>query len=217
VDPRITRTRALLIGALGELMREKSFEAITVGEITERATLNRVTFYAHFQDKYDLLETATREMIRQQVDKTLPQRHPFGEEKAAALFRLVCIFLTEFVAHCPPPHSQLEPFIEKQVKSELYEVILGWVNAAPNIRNATSTPEQTAMVTAWAMYGAAYQWSQKSKRESIDELIPQVLPLIMSNLPPLAVRRSANIKARNAAGGSGAYSLLRQFQLSYFN
>jgi AcrR family transcriptional regulator len=192
-------------------MREKSFEAITVGEITERATLNRVTFYAHFQDKYDLLETATREMIRQQVDKALPQRHPFGEEKAAALLRLVCTFLTEFVAHCPPPHSQLEPFIEK------HEVILGWVNAAPNIRNATSTPEQTAMVTAWAMYGAALQWSQKTKRESIEDLTGQVLPLITNNLQTLVIRRPVNVRASSAAGGSGAYSLLRQFQLSYFN
>ena len=218
VDPRVTRTHSLLIGALGELMQEKSFEAITVSEIAERATLNRVTFYAHFQDKYELLEAATREMIRKQVDTALPQRNPFAEDKVAALLRLVCTFLTDFVGHCPPPHGQLDPLIEKQIKSELYDVFLGWLRSAPaRAYNGSSTPEQAATVSAWALYGAAVQWSQKSKREPVEDLIHQVLPLIMSNLQPLATRPSSAAKTKSAAGGSGAYSLLRQFQLSYYN
>jgi AcrR family transcriptional regulator len=218
IDPRITRTRALLINALGELMREKSFEAITVSEVAERATLNRVTFYAHFQDKFELLEEATREMIRKQVDTALPVRTPFSEDKVAALLRLVCTFLADFVGHCPPPHGQLEPLIEKQIKSELYDVFLGWLKSPPvRAYNGAAAPEQAATVSAWALYGAAVQWSQKSKREPVDELVRQVLPLIMSNLQPLAVRHSAAAKTKTASGGSGAYSLLRQFQLSYYN
>ena len=217
-DPRITRTRALLITALGELMREKNFEAITVSEIAQRATLNRVTFYAHFQDKYDLLEAATRDMIRQQIDAALSQRNPFSEAKLGSLLRMVCSFLTEFVGHCPPPHRQLEPLIEKQIKSEIYEVILGWlINTPSNDKNDKAALEQTATVTTWSMYGAAVQWSQKANRESVDEFIKQVLPLILSNLTTLTNEKTKPNRVKRTAGGSCAYELLRQSQLSYFN
>ncbi len=217
-DPRITRTRALLIAALAELMSEKSFEAITVSEIAQRATLNRVTFYAHFQDKYDLLEAATRQMIRQQIDTVLLQRDPFSEEKLGRLLRLVCTFLTEFVSRCPPPHGQLEPLIEKQIKSELYKVIFEWLQLVPDrTGDGSTTLEQAATVSAWAMYGAAVQWSQKAHRESVDEFIQQVLPLIMSSLKPLTSLKSIQPGAKKSASGSGAYALLRQFQMSYYN
>jgi AcrR family transcriptional regulator len=52
LDPRVRRTRQLLQDALLALLAEKRFEAITVQDITERATLNHATFYAHFADKW---------------------------------------------------------------------------------------------------------------------------------------------------------------------
>ncbi len=55
-DPRIRRTRKLLQGALGSLMQSKSFDEISVQDITEAATVNRATFYDHYTDKYSLLE-----------------------------------------------------------------------------------------------------------------------------------------------------------------
>ena len=55
-DPRIRRTRKLLQGALGTLMQAKSFDEISVQDITEAATVNRATFYDHYTDKYALLD-----------------------------------------------------------------------------------------------------------------------------------------------------------------
>ncbi len=55
-DLRVRRTRKLLQQALIELAAEKGFADITVGDITERAMVNRSTFYRHYLDKYDLLE-----------------------------------------------------------------------------------------------------------------------------------------------------------------
>lgn len=57
VDPRIIRTKKLLVEAFQEVSREKKMSQITVKDITERATVNRATFYAHFTDKYDILDT----------------------------------------------------------------------------------------------------------------------------------------------------------------
>src|ERR1700682_1824119 len=55
-DPRIRRTRQLLQGGLLELMRTKSFDEVSVQDITDAATVNRATFYDHYTDKYALLD-----------------------------------------------------------------------------------------------------------------------------------------------------------------
>jgi AcrR family transcriptional regulator len=53
-DRRSQRTRHLLGEALVELIREKSYNTITVSDIIDRANIGRSTFYAHYRDKDDL-------------------------------------------------------------------------------------------------------------------------------------------------------------------
>lgn len=56
MDPRVTRTRRLLMDALTELIGEKGVEPITIRDIVREAEVNRSTFYLHFQDKQDILD-----------------------------------------------------------------------------------------------------------------------------------------------------------------
>jgi AcrR family transcriptional regulator len=63
-DARAVRTRDALAMALYALMRERTYEEITVQEICERATVGRSTFYAHFQDKNDILMRHAIEFAR---------------------------------------------------------------------------------------------------------------------------------------------------------
>ena len=58
VDPRVLRTRRLLQDALLGLAREKAFTEITVADVTDRATVNRSTFYQHYPDTDTLLADA---------------------------------------------------------------------------------------------------------------------------------------------------------------
>ena len=55
-DLRVRRTQKALQDALITLIEERGFDAITVGDIAERAMVNRATFYRHYQDKYDVVE-----------------------------------------------------------------------------------------------------------------------------------------------------------------
>jgi AcrR family transcriptional regulator len=55
-DLRVRRTRKLMQDALIELTVEKGFAAVTVRDITERAMVNRSTFYRHYLDKYALID-----------------------------------------------------------------------------------------------------------------------------------------------------------------
>jgi AcrR family transcriptional regulator len=55
VDRRVQRTQDLLREALLSLIREKGFDALSVQDIIDRANVGRATFYAHFDNKQDLL------------------------------------------------------------------------------------------------------------------------------------------------------------------
>ena len=63
LDPRVRRTRQFLRQALWELIPEKGYEAITIQDIADRATLNRTTFYLHYRDKADLLYQGIAEVF----------------------------------------------------------------------------------------------------------------------------------------------------------
>lgn len=57
LDRRIQKTLQLLQKALGELIAEKEYDAITIQEILDRANVGRSTFYAHFENKDQLLRS----------------------------------------------------------------------------------------------------------------------------------------------------------------
>jgi AcrR family transcriptional regulator len=60
---RVRRTKILLREALIELIEERGFDALTIGELTERAMVSRAAFYRTYQDKYDLVEQIFEEAM----------------------------------------------------------------------------------------------------------------------------------------------------------
>ncbi len=57
------RSRARIVDAATELVRERSYAELNVGEIMERAGIGRTLFYRHFDDLADLLLRVAREAI----------------------------------------------------------------------------------------------------------------------------------------------------------
>lgn len=74
-DLRVIRTKQSIREALVDLIEEKGFEAITVKDITTRAKINRGTFYAHYQDKFDLM-TKCEEEIMHEMTRIAKQNFP---------------------------------------------------------------------------------------------------------------------------------------------
>lgn len=64
MDRRVIKTKKAIRDTLTELIEEKGFDGITVRDLTERADINRGTFYLHYHDKYDLLEQSEEEVLR---------------------------------------------------------------------------------------------------------------------------------------------------------
>lgn len=63
MDRRQKRSRNAIFKAFIELLSEKSYDKITVGEIIQRADVGRATFYAHFETKEYLLKALCRELF----------------------------------------------------------------------------------------------------------------------------------------------------------
>jgi AcrR family transcriptional regulator len=60
---RLKRTQKLLREALIELIEERGFDSLTIGELTERAMVSRAAFYRNYQDKYALVEQIFEEAM----------------------------------------------------------------------------------------------------------------------------------------------------------
>lgn len=64
-DRRIAKSRKAIHQAFLEMLLERGFDAITVKDITEKADISRKTFYLHYVDKYDLLNTIVNDEMKE--------------------------------------------------------------------------------------------------------------------------------------------------------
>lgn len=82
LDLRVIRTKESIRKALVQLIEEKGFDAITVKDITTVAKINRGTFYAHYQDKFDLVTKCEDEIMQgmfQLIMKNFPKSEQLNE------------------------------------------------------------------------------------------------------------------------------------------
>ncbi|WP_055590334.1 TetR/AcrR family transcriptional regulator [Peterkaempfera griseoplana] len=73
---RVRRTQTLLRGALVELIEERGFDKVTVGQVTERAMVSRASFYRNYRDKYHLVEQIFDEAMAELLDAADGSRSP---------------------------------------------------------------------------------------------------------------------------------------------
>src|SRR5580692_5852575 len=104
-DPRILRSRRMLMESLARLLNRKEFEDISVQEIADEATLNRATFYLHYPDKSALLQAMTDVRFRELIERRgLSFTDCDGALRAIALG--VCDYLAE-TTRCPGQLAQI--------------------------------------------------------------------------------------------------------------
>jgi AcrR family transcriptional regulator len=183
-DPRVKRTRKLLQQTMLELMGEKNFDAITVQDIAVRSTLNRATFYAHFEDKYDLLDSIIREGIEQELTAAVPEGAPVSAETLRALCCTAYTYLAQVQDHCKPQHHrQFSPLLERAVQEALHRFLVRWLRQAPAVALPGDAPAETvAGVLSWALFGTASQWSRGLRAEPAEVVAAQVVAVLIEGL-----------------------------------
>lgn len=189
-DPRIRRTRQLLQGALRTLLQTKSFEEISVQDITEAATVNRATFYDHYADKFALLDALAaggfhRLLHERQVDYdgTCPSA-------ASAIIRATCDYLVEMHEgrmNCTK-HSATGALVDAAIIAAIHRVLTTKGTSGPG---TSGQPEISATAASWAIYGAARAWLFAPNHEPVDEIVPRILALVLPILRNLPVTELA--------------------------
>jgi AcrR family transcriptional regulator len=167
LDPRIRRTRQLLHDALRRLLEEKEFDKVTIQDITEAATLNRATFYAHYPDKFALLG----ELIRVNFLELFAKRNVRFDGTCSSAFQAIVLAVCDYLAEVQKSHSsnqhQFEPFVEATVIDQIRLILLEGFRTHPAER--LISPEIIAATASWAIYGAVKQWLNTPERVPAEE------------------------------------------------
>ncbi|MBF4692152.1 TetR/AcrR family transcriptional regulator [Fusibacter ferrireducens] len=185
-DPRVKRTRQLIQDAFTSLMREKAFEEITVKDIAERATINRATFYAHFVDKFDILESKITESFMTILSRRIEGHEILNVETIQSIFLAVCDFHKDLSTLCQRSYKAFGTQFEHTIK-EITKTTLQDYLTKDKILNSN---EQLLLNTAsimlsWGLYGAAYDWNNMGRRISAESFVKQSMPLILNGFEKL--------------------------------
>lgn len=179
-DPRIRRTRQLLQGALRSLLQTKSFDEISVQDITEAATVNRATFYDHYTDKYALLEAYIAGGFHKLLDERQVSYDGTCPSAASAIILAACDYLT--LTHSGVEYSRqsaFEPLVDNAITSAIRRVLLVGI---PQSENHPSR-EIIAAAASSAIYGAVREWYHTPNHPSAETILPEILRLILPLLP----------------------------------
>ena len=171
-DPRVLRSRQMLMEALLRLLIRKEFDDISIQEITDEATLNRATFYLHYADKNALLQAMTAARFRDLIARRgLSFSDCDGALRAIALG--VCDYLAA-TAGCP---SQLA---KMPLEGSIIPVVEGMFQegAAHHAVVPGTDPNLLATTAAWAIFGAARRWYQTPDRIPAHEMAARIEAMV---------------------------------------
>lgn len=196
-DPRIRRTRQLLQGALRSLMQAKSFDEISVQDITDAATVNRATFYDHYTDKYALLEAMVGGGFHLLLHERDVRYDAGCAAAAGALILTVCDYLGQSHASgggCDR-HSAFEPLVDAAIVRAIRRVLTDGLQKDGG--NLAPVPAMAAAAASWAIYGAAKEWFSTAGHRAAEEIVPEVLQLVV----PILEGARGGEKSAGLAGG----------------
>lgn len=175
---RVRRMQKLLREAVIELIEDRGFEALTIGEITERAMVSRAAFYRNYQDKYDLVEQIFEEAMSALLNAVgeLGQEHP--AEVWVAFFEHIAAYERLYRALLG---SKGSPWFARKMREALRKLIQerghlshGSAANAESIHSSSDTfvPDLVSAlfvetITWWLEHGRPYSPREIAARSSL--------------------------------------------------
>jgi AcrR family transcriptional regulator len=141
-DRRVRRTRTALTETFLELVVERPYDDIAVGDIIERAGVGRSTFYQHFANKEDLLRQSLApgfEALGESLDEGRdPERLVFWAEAFWTNRRVARVLLS----------GEVRPFLVRTLATEIQ----------PRLGELSIPTPLAAMQIAEAQLGLVHAW-----------------------------------------------------------
>ena len=182
-DPRVLRTRQLIREAFSILLQKKGFDAITIKDIAQRAAINRATFYAHYEDKYALLEEITEQAFYKMIPEQVIYAQEFTDEICNQLILLTHNYIVTFYKICGWNSKSIATLVDEKIKKMLQQAIEGIFLKGNTfcMKDNLNTKIISAM-TCSAIYSATYSWFMAGENDRIDLLVDIVRPYVMNGL-----------------------------------
>ena len=171
-------TKRALEASLKKLLLEKPLNKITINDITEDCGVNRMTFYYHFKDIYDLvewacIESATRALAGQKTYDTWQQ----GFLQILQAVQKDKVFVTKVY------HSISREHIENYLYRLTYDLMIGVVEE--KAAGMTVRPEDKEFIAnfyKYAFVGLTLEWVRTGMKDDPAALIEQVSTLIHGDI-----------------------------------
>lgn len=154
-DRRVRRTKKALTNALLKLLETKSFNEISVIEITELADINRATFYSYYDDVIDMILSLQEDVYRQ-FEALIAKSEPLkGLDDLKSFILTVLGFCKENAEMC-------KFLLTSDTAALHYKKILDIISKnAPNTLKLFPATSANRYITAYAVYasiGAISAW-----------------------------------------------------------
>jgi probable dihydroxyacetone kinase regulator len=180
-------TKQALGESLKKLLQKKPLNKITVTEIVADCELNRMTFYYHFRDIYDLLEWVCKE----DAEKALKNTH-FSSDWKEGLAHIYDLLLRNkaFVLHAY--HSLSRDYIERYLYRITDALFVGLINEIDKDKRLDlKDKEFIASFYKFAFLGITLNWIENEMQDEPKDILKRLSILVEDNIPS-AVDRFAN-------------------------
>lgn len=181
VDLRVRKTERALVEAMMALLKEKTYEEVTVSDLCETAMVRRATFYRHFKDKDDFLDFCLEqrrisfEAMLQAVDSPCDRADFYS-----GVLRELLRFLRENEILYIGQKKRTERREIKQMLAQRFMQAIADEARERDLREGPLPvpPEVAAAFFSGALVGVARWWSVAQPEMREDELIGYVTTLL---------------------------------------
>lgn len=181
LDPRVRRTRRLIEDAFRALAAERPFSEISVGAVTDRATVNRATFYAHYRDKEDLASSVVSHDLGAELFGAVQPGTPLTKASLVRMATALNLAFEKILGKCPKHADDFGPTMMKTLQSTVQTFVRLWLEHDAKAMAAFpgAGKDDVATVLAWSLFGSAMSWTAKERRRSAEETAERAVSLLM--------------------------------------
>jgi len=175
-------TKKAIAKGFKNILKNKSFEKITIAEITAQCGLNRQTFYYHFQDKYDLINWIVYQEAILVITKDLTIDN--WDLKVLELLTIMkndAHFYQTTLKDIDGTEFQNYLFsVTKEIFTEMIEHLTGNLRANQDAIHEMNPEKQTvtAEFLSYGVVGMIIGWAQNGMKMSPDEITKNIKEII---------------------------------------
>lgn len=176
-DLRLKRTREQIISSFLKLMETTDFNHITIAAITKKANINRSTFYYHFTDKFQLMDSIQEDVLKKEIFQTLILQKSMNEQTIIIAIKAIISSQNDLELYCQKAYQEFKPKVDQEIKNNLREILF---NILTHERGENT--DHYLLATFWS--GGIYEVAMccSEGKESLETAINRLNQLILTQL-----------------------------------